>query len=272
MDKLQEISNLNVKYPNLGYIRDSFYHTSVNNYIELDVKSFLDNINDMVLEHNKALELPAKGKHKKDIEKVLVWLDYNTPNTKDTSITPLYGTGFIDGIDSKSSYDVFSQWEVSTYMLILEYNYLNKAWIYLNNKESTVLSNKYKEFYIYWKQRQILALNDEINLFSIENKADLGLSYVKPIWLDGDCINNEIAEDLLYVLLNILLAKSILTNTKVKNYINNDKLFFKQLESVIGKHYIKYHIEYQCIYELRRYKCYNSISLHDLNSFILNNK
>jgi hypothetical protein len=71
VDKLQEISNLNVKYPNLGYIRDSFYHTSVNNYIELDVKSFLDNINDMVLEHNKALELPAKGKHKKEIEKVL---------------------------------------------------------------------------------------------------------------------------------------------------------------------------------------------------------
>jgi len=53
-------------------------------------------------------------------------------------------------MDSKSPSDIYDQWKVSTFMLILEYNYLRKAWIYLNNKQSIVLSNEFKESYDFW--------------------------------------------------------------------------------------------------------------------------
>jgi hypothetical protein len=171
-------------------------------------------------------------------------------------------------MDSKSPSDIYDQWKVSTFMLILEYNYLRKAWIYLNNKQSIVLSNEFKESYDFWKKRQVIILNYNHNLLYINGKNDLvGLNYIPPLWLDGDSLNREISEDILYVLLNILLAKSILTNTKVNNYINNDKLFFKELEFIISKHYKKYNVEYECLYDLRKYNCYNFMSLNELKQF-----
>lgn len=272
LDKQQEILYLHKKYLILNEIKQNMFDTFRNNpyYLPFEANILLNNINDVllrhnnrILEHNKALKLPVKGKHKKEVEKLLDWFGFNTPSTKSLYVTPLHGTDYFYGIDNESSSDIYNQWKVSTFMLILEYNYLIKAWIYLNNKKSSVLSNEFKESYDFWKKRQIIILNDTFDFLNL--KKDLGILYIPPLWLDGDYINREIAEDILYVLLNILLAKSILTKTKVNNYINNDKLFFKELEAIISKHYIKYNIEYQCLYSLRRYKCYNFMSLEQLN-------
>lgn len=83
----------------------------------------------------------------------------------------------------------------------------------LVNTKNLMIFEKKDTFFFYYTQ-------DLLDL-----KKYLGLTF-PPYWLDGDNINREIVENILYVLLNILLAKSILFNTKVNNNINNDKLLF----------------------------------------------
>ncbi len=64
----------------------------------------------------------------------LEWRSYNTPNAKDISITPLHGTykPFVD-LNDKSALNIYSLWKISSYMLIWEYNVLNKAKKYIDN-------------------------------------------------------------------------------------------------------------------------------------------
>lgn len=270
MDK-QIILDLDKKYPMLHEIREDMYDILINNpyYLPLQVREVLEDIYDTllnsssrILDKNNTLILPTKDKHKIKIEKWLDWYGYNTPSIKSLHVTPLHGTDYLKRINNKSSSDIYDQWKVSTFMLILEYNYLKKAWIFLNNEKLKVLSNDYKKSYDFWKNRQIFMLYINDNFFLDKTSDPI---YIPPLWLDGDCINREISEDILYVLLNILLGKSILTNPELNKNINNDKLFFNILEAIITKHYQKYSIEYQCLYDLRKYKLYNFMSLNQLN-------
>lgn len=163
-------------------------------------------------------------------------------------------------LENSSSISIYTEWKVSTFRLILEYNFLIKAWIYIHNKELRALPCEYKKCYDYWQTRQILFNNIESSLFSKlkRDKIEFGSEYIP--FLDDESVYREITEDLLYVLLNILLARSVLNNININKYINNDELFNKKLEAILVKHYRKYKDEYNCLYKLREYICYNFMS------------
>lgn len=151
-------------------------------------------------------------------------------------------------------------------MLIIEYNFLKKALIYMNNKESKVLPSEYKKCYDIWQIRQFFIHNLTSPTFSKLKKGDtnLGCDYIPSFILKGTFMYREICEDFLYVTLNILLAKNILRDTKINKYINNEELFNINLKSILNKHHKKYKIEYDCLSKVREYTCYNFMSLNTL--------
>ena len=77
----------------------------------------------------------------------------------------------------------------------------------------------------------------------------------------------EVCEDILYVMLNILLAVSIAENIKINNYIGKDEEFNRKLKSIIQTHNDEYKIYYQCLDELRMHKIINCTSEHTLKHF-----
>lgn len=191
----------------------------------------------------------------------LDWRGYNTPSLKDLSVTPLFGTGFYDEImtnsDSLSS-SVFNQWKVASYYLIIEYNFLKKALYYMNNT-SFNLSDEYKEAYIYWMNRQLEFVDFQKG---VENKEFI-LDFT-----DKDNLYREVCEDYLYVLLNILLANSIINNLDLKFQlsIKDQNLFFDILKSIIELHYKEFKKGYMCLNELRKYTGNYCLSVNQLNS------
>ena len=60
----------------------------------------------------------------------------------------------------------------------------------------------------------------------------------------------EIYEDIIYVLLNIMLAYRILNSFEVNEGINSEK-FFTILTEIIREHYIHYGEEYKYLDDLR---------------------
>jgi hypothetical protein len=275
-DKKRDILSLHTKYPMLSWIKSDFTFISPKyifgleptpgNYSKIDY--FFKDLNEIIIKHNKSLVLPSKINDEMLVNKLLIWFNHNTPGPTSMYVTPLCNTGYLIGIDSKSSLDIYNQWLVSTFMLILEFNCLNKAWLYLNNPELRDLSKEFRKSYELWINRQLEILYAESSGdFFYLDKNNLPRRFIPTLWLDGDMINREIAEDMLYVLLNILLSKSILTNPLLRFYINNDKLFFKELESIITKHYNLYDKEYVSLHGLREYKCYNFLSLEQIQEW-----
>jgi hypothetical protein len=80
MDKQQEIFYLHKKFPILDIIKNDMVNT-LSEYQDIsrleesrileDVNILLSEFNDVILEHNKALKLPDKDKHNKEIEKLI---------------------------------------------------------------------------------------------------------------------------------------------------------------------------------------------------------
>ena len=82
----------------------------------------------------------------------------------------------------------------------------------------------------------------------------------------------KLNQDILYVMLNILLGKSILENSNLN--INN-KVNLSVLEKMISDHYNTYDKDYKCIYKLREFKSnyeYSVNSLKNIHKIINKNK
>lgn len=204
--------------------------------------------------------MPNLNQYLLEKEAYLEWRGYNTPSLKDLNITPLFGTGFYDEILSNSdslSSSVYNQWKVASYYLIWEYNILKKALYYMDNVNSN-LSDEYKEAYLYWMNRQ-LDFTDFKSM--VENK-----EFIIDFTIDRDNLYREVCEDYLYVLLNILLANSILNSLDLKLSINNENLFFDLLKSIIKLHYTEFKEAYICLNELRIYSSNYTLSVDQLNS------
>lgn len=80
MDKQQKILDLHKKYPMLDIIKDDMVNTLSKNKdisrleesrILEDINIILSDFNDVILEHNKALKLPDKDKHDKEVKKLV---------------------------------------------------------------------------------------------------------------------------------------------------------------------------------------------------------
>lgn len=216
--------------------------------------------NARVKEHNIRVNMPKLNEYKLEKESFLKWRGYNTPSLKDLSITPLFGTGFHGEIETNTDSlpsSVFNQWEVASHYLIFEYNLLKKALYYMNNINLN-LSEEYMEAYFYWMNRQLGFIDFQKE---VESK-----SFIIDFTIGRDNLYREVCEDYLYVLLNILLANSIINNLDLKLSIKNENLFFDILKSIIELHYTEFKKEYICLNELRIYSSNYCLSVNQLNS------
>lgn len=92
--------------------------------------------------------------------------------------------------------------------------------------------------------------------------------YIPDFTLD-DIMLREILEDLTYVLLNLILAKTIIDFIHAEIDLNNTSsdMFFQKIETIIAKHYSDYTDEYKLLSSLRRFLVDNHRSIKDLNLF-----
>lgn len=193
---------------------------------------------------------------------VLEWMSYNTPNVKDTSITPLVGTrlDFID-VENKSPTSLYKQWIISLCLLTWEYNILLD--IYSNIVSGSIdlfkeITDLKGENSVYWFNRQwlyMLKLQE-----CLDNK-----SYIIDMYSNKLNFIREIFEDITYVGLNLILADSIINAFEGKKIdsISEDK-FFYILTNVLKEHYIVYSEEYQYLKDLRWYKINNHYTTKDI--------
>lgn len=215
----------------------------------------------IIKKHNKTINMPTFNEYLLEKKAFLEWRSFNTPSLKDLKITPLFGTGFYDEILNNSnsiSSSIYDQWKVALHYLIWEYNILKKALYYMDNENSN-LSYEYKEAYVFWMNRQL----EYIDLkYMIGNKA-----FIIDFTIDRDNLYREVCEDYLYVLLNILLANSVINNLDLKFSINNENLFFDLLKSIINLHYEEFKSGYICLNELRIYSSNYCLSVNQLKLF-----
>lgn len=156
-------------------------------------------------------------------------------------VTPLLGTAYQIRDQNEDEYnDYITELNISYFYLFWEYNILKKGWSYMNNRK---LGGEYIEAYVYWVNRQFNIMEP---IFE-----KLGCEIYFPdfnVYLDN--MYREISQDILYVMLNILLAKSKLENSNLNfNLVN-----LSVLEKIISDHYNTYDKSYKCIYKLREFK------------------
>ena len=70
----------------------------------------------------------------------------------------------------------------------------------------------------------------------------------------------EICGDILYVMLNILLAVSIADNAHINSFTGNNEEYYMKLNSIFQTHYKKYKVYYKCQDNLRVYRVNTCVS------------
>ena len=90
----------------------------------------------------------------------------------------------------------------------------------------------------------------------------------KPARASHDLIYRELSEDLLYILLNLLLANEIVGNIGLENSLNNDNKFFDILKDIIKDHYDDPENKegYSCLKNLRWHFVNNYLTEYQVNS------
>lgn len=243
-------------YENIHDISIAFIPKNRNDFRELLSN---EEISNLIKLHNSKVIKPKLGEKLSEKNVYLDWRGYNTPTFKDCKITPLTGTYF-----SKINYDytalaIYNQWLSSSCMLILEYDILQKAKLYLElTEENRKYNLNFRHAYIYWLNRQYNMVNMESLL-----KSDV---FILDFFKDKKIFYREVCEDLLYVSLNILLAKEIINNKYLPIYLEQDKYFFDLLELIIKKHYDENELGYKCLKELRMYSANYALSVYQLDT------
>lgn len=234
------------------------YFDQENEYLNYGFNIGDNNINDIIALHNKNIKAAHGNLGLKRL--IIANLNIITPGfTGNPFSTPLDTINEVkkcnpEVITPKSFYN---NWLVSSYMLIWEYNILNRAKIYLeslSNSNSKKLPYDYEHAYILWQNRQFRIVKFNGSLL----KQDLYIvNYNEYI-----VMYREICEDLLYVQLNLILAISILSylHNKINNADFNRTLFTRDINNILINHIKKYSLGYSCLQELRVY----SIKKHNI--------
>jgi hypothetical protein len=141
-----------------------------------------------------------------------------------------------------------------------------KAKYYLENKNSgfEFSSIDFKQAYYYLIYRQF-KLNININSFDYDYK-DL---FIKDFYV-YDIIYRELCEDILYILLNLLLADKIIGNEALVNTLDNDNKFFDILEGIIKNHYDQNKKGYETLRDLRLFACNNYLTANHIKRLYKN--
>ena len=85
--------------------------------------------------------------------------------------------------------------------------------------------------------------------------------------IDKDHLYREICEDFLYVMLNIILAKTIIEKFNL-NSVNCDAEFYSNMESIIKVHYLNHEEGYICLNSIRKFVAENFMTEYHLKSFL----
>lgn len=136
---------------------------------------------------------------------------------------------------------------------------------YLEYINTSFNSIKFKQAYYYVIHRQ----------FKINQFTSLSLDEKNKCILDFtsyDLIYRELSEDLLYILLNLLLANEIVGNIGLENSLNNDNKFFDILKDIIKDHYDDPENKegYSCLKNLRWHFVNNYLTEYQINYSVKN--
>ena len=205
--------------------------------------------------------IPSPSEYSDEKENLIVWRSYNTPIRSDPTITPMTGTGL--GQDLRNAKVKYQEWIIASSYLLCEFNIWNKAKYYSENKNSEFSSKEFKQAYYYMIWRQYYILN--INIYSFDNR-----NVYIPDFKVNDIIYRELCEDVLYILLNLLLAEKIIGNEVLENSLDNDDRFFDILKGIIKDHYDQNIDGYVCLKNLRRYYCDNYLSTYQIKNLLKN--
>lgn len=211
--------DLEVSYSNITDDKIVLYDTSY-------LKSELSNL---IFNHNKNLVIPSSKDFLEEKEKLIDWFSYNTPIMNDPKITPLRGTNFELGFLTPKR--LYEDWIRTSIYLLSEYNIWKKALYYAGDENKNYDSNsiEFKAYnYIILRQFNI----NQTNRDSFDQKN----FYIIDFTLK-DVISRELYEDMLYILLNLLLANKIIGNIALENSLNNKNNFFDILKDIIKDHY-----------------------------------
>jgi hypothetical protein len=204
-------------------------------------------------------------------ESIINWGGYNTPSLKDVTVTPLVGTELLGPEDRNNTLSIYNEWLIASRYLLREYNIWFKVKIYVdkelvNNSLLSFLEKDsvndsittffyYEQAYLYYILRQFEIYN-QIPHFNPTSYIIDFTSY--------DHIYREICEDLLYILLNLLLANKIIGNKNLEQSLDNKDKFYLILSSIIENHYTEYHDAYKNLEHLRWYSINNRLSYKDI--------
>ena len=137
-----------------------------------------------------------------------------------------------------------------------------KAKYYFENKDSGLefSSIDFKQAYSYFIYRQF-----KINLS--KSSFDQKDAFIWDFYVD-DIFYRELYEDILYILLNLLLADKIVGNEALVNSLDNDNKFFGILEGIIKNHYDQNKEGYETLKNLRLFTCNNYLTTQQIKNII----
>jgi len=235
-----------------------------------------------ILVYNKKVEIPGKDKLQKEKANAFFSSNFNTPSPDNFKITPLKNTAF----EHRSSNNVLNfkvDWLVTSFYLCSEVNILIPAFFYIDKKSAgNTFSNIEKENYYIWLHKQINeykeffmpVLYGSNNFYYAASQNldidEMDINYLIDYTLDEN-MSREVYEDLVYVLLNLVLAKTI--NEHIEkldiNNISTEK-FFDDIYKIIEAHHLKHSSEYKLLFELRKFSIDNLMSTYTLESMYYN--
>jgi hypothetical protein len=237
--------------------------------LDQDIESTLEDINDtkmdfgdkvyswkdlslLIAEHNKKLDMPGLNELSVEKQKIIDWRDYNTPSLKNVLTTPMVGTMF-EKLERSNPLFIYNEWVIASHYLLKEYGIWIKVKLFLENgslNNSLYNSIEYKQAYHYFLKRQFNIYG--IGVFKKKNYAVDYTLY--------ENIYRELSEDLLYILLNLLLANEIIGNINLEESLKNKDSFNLILTSIIKNHYDEYNDAYKSLEYLKWSSCSYNLS------------
>ena len=183
-------------------------------------------LSNLIINHNKNLVIPSSNEYLLEKKKIIDWYSYNTPIMNDPTITPMTGTASEDIFPTAKA--KYIEWIIASSYLLKEFNIWKKAKDYTENPNSEFefCSIEFKKAYYYIILRQFV-FTSTIDSFKQKDV------YIRDFYVN-DIIYRELCEDILFILLNLLLAEKIVGNEALVNSLDNNDKFFDILKGIIN--------------------------------------
>lgn len=217
-----------------------------------------------ILKHNSSLNACTQ-EWTSEKESLLIDADLNLANPCNIKLTPLVNTS-LQHVSNNINLNYYIDWLFSSFLLTSEANILINAFYYFDNKkEGKPISDLEQDNYTIWLYRQLV--NEYPNCADLLYNKE-SPRYGRPIYLVDHNIEANMAretfEDLLYVLLNLILAYEII---KYINEINlndiNSEVFWSNISEIINKQFLIYGDDYEFMDNLRRFAINNYLPISD---------